>query len=388
MAWNQPGGSSNNPWGKRPAGGGSNVDDAFKNFQKRLEALLRGGGPSSGGPGGAEPSSGGGAADRATIWAVVGIAVAFWLYQCVFTVGAAENGVVQRFGKFVSIREPGLRWHFWPIERVTKVNSKEVNSLKYESKVLTQDINLIDMALTVQYQLRDPVRFLFQVRDPKETLRQVSESAIREVVGRSTLDSIFVSNRTQVTERTRDLIQRTLDQYNIGIAVTSVNLTEIQVPEAVVPSQRDANKALADKEALTKQAEAYASGIIPRAEGLAQRRILEAEAYRSQVLALAQGEASRFDQLVVAYNKSPRVTRERLYIDAVENVLSKSRKVIVDTGSDGGSKLFYLPLDKLVERSTTSRDADAAAASASAARPAVGDSGEPTVPDSRPRGER
>ena len=272
--------------------------------------------------------------------------------MCFFQVAQAERGVVQRFGKFVALKEPGLGWHFWPIERVTMVNTQQVSSLDYKARVLTQDINLIDMALVVQYQLRDPARFLFQVKQPEQTLREVSESAIREVVGRSNLEQIFVSGREEVTTRTRELIQRTLDQYNTGIAVTSVNLTDVQVPEAVVPSQRDANKAIADKERLTKEAEAYASGILPVAEGSASRQIQEAEGYRAQVAAIAEGEASRFSALVTAYEASPRVTRERLYIDAVENVMSRSRKVVVDT-RNGSGQMLYLPLDKLLERNAT-----------------------------------
>jgi membrane protease subunit HflK len=348
MAWNQPGGSSNNPWGKRPAKDGRNVDEAFKNFQRKLESLLKGGG-GTGGQGAAGGESGG--PDKFTLLAGLAVAVAIWTYMCFFQVAQAERGVIQRFGKFIAIREPGLGWHFWPIERVTMVNTQQVSSLEYKARVLTQDINLIDMALVVQYQLRDPSRYLFQVKLPEQTLREVSESAIREVVGRSLLEQIFVSGREEITTRTRELIQRTLDQYNTGISVTSVNLTDVQVPEAVVPSQRDANKAIADKERLTKEAEAYASGILPVAEGSASRQLQEAEGYKAQVAAIAEGEASRFSQLVVAYEASPRVTRERLYIDAVETVMSRSRKVIVDT-KGGNGQMLYLPLDKLVERST------------------------------------
>jgi membrane protease subunit HflK len=380
MAWNQPGGSGNNPWGKRPSKDGRNVDEAFKNFQRKLEALVKGGG--AGGQGGTGGGDEAGGPDKLTVLAGVAIAIAIWTYMCFFTVAQAERGVVQRFGKFVSIREPGLGWHFWPVERVTMVNTQQVSSLDYKARVLTQDINLIDMALSVQYQLRDPARYLFQVKQPEQTLREVSESAIREVVGRSNLETIFVSNREQVTTLTRELIQRTLDQYNTGIAVTSVNLTDVQVPEAVVPSQRDANKAIADRERLTKEAEAYASGILPVAEGAALRQLQEAEGYRAQVVAIAEGEAARFDQLVAAYEKSPRVTRERLYIDAVESVMTRSRKVIVDT-KGGSGQMLYLPLDKLVERSQgVARENET---TVSAPRPSADDG---QAQDPRQRGER
>jgi membrane protease subunit HflK len=383
MAWNQPGGSNNNPWGRKPGKGGGSPDDAFRSFQRKLEALLKGAGP-GGGAGDPPGEAAGGGDGKSTALVVVAVAIAFWLYMSFFQVGAAERGVVQRFGKFVTLRDPGLGFHFWPIERVTLVNTQQVSSVEYKARVLTQDINLIDMALAVQYQLRDPVKYLFQVRQPEQTLREVSESAIREVVGRSNLETIFVSNREQVTTLTRELIQRTLDQYGAGIAVTSVNLTDIQVPEAVVPSQRDANKALADKERLMKEAEAYASGILPVAEGSASRQIQEAQGYSAQVVALAEGEASRFSQLLSAFEASPRVTRERLYIDAVENVMSRSRKVVIDSKSGNGN-MIYLPLDKMLERTPRENEATVTAPRAA---PAGADPDVPVVADPRQRGER
>jgi membrane protease subunit HflK len=375
MAWNEPGGSPNNPWGKRPAKDG---DDAFRNFQRKLEQILKGG--SGGGGGGtAEPSGDG----RSQLLMVLGAVVLFWVWQSFFTIDQAERGVIQRFGQFVSVREPGLGFHFWPIERITKVNTQKVSSVNYTAKVLTQDLNLIDMSLAVQYQLRDPAKYLFKVKDPEQTLREVGEMAIREVVGRSTLEAVFVSNREQVTTRTKELIQRTLDQYGAGIGITSVNLTDIQVPADVQESQRDANKAIADKERLVKEAEAYASGILPVAEGAASRQLQEAEGYRSQVVSVAEGEASRFSQLVAEYEKSPRVTRERLYLESVEGVLSRSRKVVVDT--KGGNNMLYLPLDKLVERSRNDEVAVTAPRAVAGGDP--GDAA-PPAQDPRTRTER
>lgn len=294
--------------------------------------------------------------DNRTPYIIAGIAALFWAYQSFFTIDQAERGVVQRFGQFVAVRDPGLGFHLWPIERLTKVNTQQVSSVNYTAKVLTQDINLIDMSLAVQYQLRDPVKFLFQVKDPEQTLREVGEMAIREVVGRSTLEEILISKREQATTRTKDLIQRTLDQYGTGIVISSVNLTDIQVPNDVRPSQEDANKAIADKERLVKEAEAYASGILPVAEGAASRQLQEAEGYRAQVVAVAEGEAQRFTQLVSQYEKSPRVTRDRLYIETVENVLGRSQKVVVDT--KGNNQMLYLPLDKLLEQQRKNGEAE------------------------------
>ncbi|MFM8516615.1 MAG: FtsH protease activity modulator HflK [Nevskiaceae bacterium] len=334
-------------------------------------------GGSGAGGGGPEQMLG----DNRTPYIIVGIVALFWAYQSFFTVDQAERGVIQRFGQFVAVRDPGLGFHFWPIERLTKVNTQQVSSVNYTAKVLTQDINLIDMSLAVQYQLRDPVKFLFQVKDPEQTLREVGEMAIREVVGRSTLEEILISKREQATTRTTDLIQRTLDQYGTGIVISSVNLTDIQVPNDVRPSQEDANKAIADKERLVKEAEAYASGILPVAEGAASRQLQEAEGYRAQVVAVAEGEAQRFTQLVAQYEKSPRVTRDRLYIETVENVLGRSQKVVVDT--KGNNQMLYLPLDKLIEQQRKSNEAEV---SVIAPRVAAEDS--PPQPDPRARTER
>lgn len=345
MAWNEPGGSPKNPWGKRSGKPGG--DDAFRKFQRKLDNILKGSGPGGGGPEGDGPDQVAGEG-KFQLGIIAGLVVLVWAYQSFFTIDQAERGVVQRFGQFVSIRDPGLGFHLWPIESLTKVNTQQVSSVNYTAKVLTQDINLIDMSLAVQYQLRDPVKFLFQVKDPEQTLREVGEMAIREIVGRSTLEEILISKREQATSRTKELIQRTLDQYGAGIFITSVNLTDIQVPTDVRPSQEDANKAIADKERLVKEAEAYASGILPVAEGSASRQMQEAEAYRAQAIAISEGEADRFRQLVAQYEKSPRVTRERLYIEAVESVLSRSQKVVVDT--KGNNQMLYLPLDKLIEQ--------------------------------------
>ena len=383
MAWNEPGGSPKNPWGKRT---GKSGDDAFRKFQRKLDNIMKGGAPGnddggSGGTGGGGPEQM--LSDNRTPYIIAGIAVLFWAYQSFFTIDQAERGVVQRFGQFVAVRDPGLGFHFWPIEQLTKVNTQQVSSVNYTAKVLTQDINLIDMSLAVQYQLRDPVKFLFQVKDPEQTLREVGEMAIREVVGRSTLEEILISKREQATTRTKDLIQRTLDQYGTGIVISSVNLTDIQVPNDVRPSQEDANKAIADKERLVKEAEAYASGILPVAEGAASRQLQEAEGYRAQVIAVAEGESQRFTQLVSQYEKSPRVTRDRLYIETVENVLGRSQKVVVDT--KGNNQMLYLPLDKLIEQQRKSNEAEV---SVVAPRAAAAADDTPPQPDPRARTER
>jgi len=336
MAWNKPSGQ-NNPWGRRPGQGGGDLDERLKSWQKKLESLLRGGV--------------GGGAEGGSLWLIaVAVAVVLWLASGIYQVTAAERGVIQRFGKLLEVRPPGVGWRWpWPIETVTKVDVASVNSSDFKSRVLTSDVNLVDLHFAVQYQFTDPVKKLFQVRDPEATLSEVSESAIREIVGRSTLEDILVgTTRPEITRRTKELIQHTLEYYNAGITVTSVNLEDVQVPDAVIPSQRDANKAQADKERFILEAEAYVNGIIPVAQGQAARIQQESQAYKAQITALAEGEASRFSQLEVAYSQAPEVTRRRLYMDTIERLLARSHKVLID--GHAGNNMIYLPIDKLLDK--------------------------------------
>ena len=366
MAWNQPGSSNNNPWGKKPAGGGGDLDQAFKDWQKRIESLFGGGG--------------GGRSSTPLLIFIV-IAVAAWAATGFYTVPPGTKGVVQRFGAYHQTVPNGWGWRFpWPIESVTKVDTQGVKSTSYKSRVLTAEPNMVEIDVAVQYRVIRAEDYLFKVRGPEQTLGEVSESAIREVVGRNDQQAILESSRPKIASDTQDIMQRTLDQYGAGIEVVKVNITDVQVPEAVQQAQRDSVKAKADKERVIKEAQAYANGILPQAEGLALRQVQEAEAYKAQIVQLATGDASRFNQLLTAYEKAPAVTRERLYIESVEAVLRGSKKVIID--SKGGNNLLYLPLDKLTERS---RDD----ANTVTVRPPVGVEQDPgSAPDSRQRGER
>src|SRR5262252_10010679 len=334
MPWNQPSGPQT-PWGRRP--GGPDLDERLKSWQRKLESMFR--------PGGRGTDSG------MLILTVLVIVVLAWLWNGVYQVKQPERGVVQRFGRLVAVTPPGLHFRLpWPIESVNVVNVASVNSSDFKSRVLTSDVNLVDLHFAVQYQFSDPVKKLFRVRDPEATLSEVSESAIREIVGQSTLDELLVgSTRPEITRHTKELIQRVLDYYNAGITVTTVNLEDVQVPDAVIPSQRDANKAQADKERFILESEAYANGIIPVAQGSAARVQQDAEAYKAQVTAVAEGQASRFAQLEAAYSAAPEVTRRRLYMDTIENVLGRAHKVLID--GKAGSNMIYLPIDKLLEKS-------------------------------------
>src|SRR6187551_1497987 len=275
MAWNQPGSPNNNPWGKKPAPGGGDLDQAFKDWQKRIESLFGG--------------SGGGSATP-LLFIGVGI-LAIWMATGLYQVQPGNQGVVQRFGKHVQTVGDGWGWRLpWPIETVTKVDVAGVKSIAYKSRVLTAEPNMVELQVAVQYRITKAEDFLFRVREPIATLGEVSESAIREVVGRNDQQAILEAGRIKIAEDTRVIMQRTLDQYGAGIEVRSVNITDVQVPEAVQQAQRDSVKAKADRERAIKAAQAIANGIIPQAEGRAAKEIQEAQAYKSQVVQIATGE--------------------------------------------------------------------------------------------------
>jgi membrane protease subunit HflK len=385
MSWNQPGGAEP-PKSRRPAGGGGAFDAVLSRWARRL----------TGGAGGGQGGEGSG--DFGMLPRLLGgLLLAVWLGSGFYQIDAAERGVIQRFGKFQTMTDTGsgMGWHLpWPIETLSKVNVSGINSIDYQSRMLTSDVNLVNITCVIQYQYTDALKVLFQVRDPESTLREVSESAIREIVGQNTLDQVLAgASRAAVTANTRDLIQKTLDAYQSGIRVVSANLTEVQVPEAVQSAQRDANKAIEDRERYSKEAQAYANDLVPRAKGAAQRQLLDAEAYKQQVVAKADGDTSRFTQLANAYTAAPEVTRSRLYIDMMNTVLGRSRKVILDAKTGNGS-MIYLPLDKLMEAgasrsagntseiTVTAPAGTAAGAPAAAAAPDNGDS------RSRDRAER
>jgi membrane protease subunit HflK len=340
MAWNQPDPQQKPPWGKRPAGAGADLDARIRDWQRRLSELLRGGPQAPG-------------TRSWIVWlAVAGVALV-WLATGFYQIAAAERGVILRFGAFHAIVREGAGWHLpWPIESLYKVNVMSVKSQEFRPQVLTSDVNLVDLHFSVQYRFTDPMKVLFQVRDPEVTLGEVSQSALREVVGQSTLQDVLAGvTRPQVTQRTLELIQHMLDSYNSGIEVSSVNLTDVQVPDPVVPSQHDANKALADEEGFVKQAQAYANRIVPAAQGRAASIQQDAEGYKARVVDIAEGEAARFSDVAAAYQRAPVVTRERLYLESMETVLGRANKVIVDTKSGSGGNVIYLPLDKLMGHS-------------------------------------
>jgi membrane protease subunit HflK len=340
MAWNEPGGDKRNSW-NRPQQSQNDLDDVVRNFQKRLSALFgRGTGSGGGGDSSAPPGFSAGAGG------VVFLLVAIWMGTGIYGVDAQERAVILRFGKYVQTTGPGYNWHLpWPIERKIIVNVSQQYSVTDDASMLTADTNLVEVKSAVQYTQPDPIKFLFRVRKMDETLQQVCESAMREAVGQSSLDKALARDPS-ITDRARTILQRTLDSYNTGIQILSVNLTDMNVPEAVQDAQRDAIKADKDRQRFQQEAELYRNDVVPRAKGAGEKEVLDAEAYRQQVLAIAQGETSRFDQVLAQYKQAPGVTRERMYLETMENVYKNSRKVIVDTKS--GNNVMYLPLDKII----------------------------------------
>jgi membrane protease subunit HflK len=338
MAWNEPGGEKRNPW-NRPQQAQNDLDDVLRNLQRRLSALFgRGGGGVGGAP--SSPSFNRGLGSALVLIAAV------WIGSGIYRVDAQERAIILRFGKYEQTSGPGYNWHLpWPIERKIIVNVSRQYSVTDDASMLTADTNLVEVKSAVQYTQPDPLKLLFKVRDVEETLNQVSESAMREAVGRASLDKALAFDPS-ITDRARVLLQRTLDSYDMGIRILSVNLTDVNVPEAVQDAQRDAIKADKDRQRYQQEAELYRNDVLPRARGEAAKQLQDAEAYRLQVLAVAKGETGRFDQVLEQYEHSPAVTRERMYLDTMGNVYKNSRKVIVDTKNN--NSMMYLPLDKLI----------------------------------------
>lgn len=336
MAWNEPGGGKQkDPWGGGDQGP-PDLDEAFKKLQDKLNALF--GGRKGG-------SSGDGYSLNGSLLAVIIGAVAL-IYALLgfYQVDQQERAVVLRLGSYHDTVNPGLHWN-WPlIDQVTKVNVTKVRSVGHRSNMLTEDENIVDIAISVQYRVADPANFLLRVKDPEASLEHAMESALRHVVGGAEMDQVITEGREQIAVDTQERLQQYLDLYKTGIIVAKVNIEDAHAPSQVQEAFDDVTRAKEDRERLKNEAETYANGIIPEARGRAQRQIEEANAYREQVISRAEGEAERFEKLLAEYRKAPEVTRQRLYLEAVQDVLANSNKVLVDV--QGGNNVLYLPLDR------------------------------------------
>ncbi len=356
MAWNEPGGGngSKDPWsGKGGNQGPPELDEVVRKLQDKLGGLFGAkqrpsGGDGNGGGGGFSPHLPKGG--FMGIGIIVAIVTVIWLASSIYIVEPAERGVELRFGSYTQVTDPGPHWHMpFPIERVVKVNVDQLSSFRHNATMLTRDENIVDIELTVQSRIQDPVDFLFQDQNPEKTMRDATETVVREIIGKSNLDFILTEGRSRVASQIQTGVQSLIDdQYKTGLLVTSVNMQPAKPPEQVKAAFDDAIKAREDKERLENKAEAYSNGILPVARGSAARVVEDAKAYKEQVIAQAEGDASRFLAVLTEYEKAPEVTRERLYLDTVQDVLSRNSKVIVDV-KDSNS-LMYLPLDKIMER--------------------------------------
>ena len=347
-------------WGnKNNNGGPPDLEELLRKLNQKVSAMMGGrGGAGKSGGGGTSPGFGAG------IGLIAAIVALIWLGSGFYIVDASQRGVVLRFGKMVETTMAGPRWHLpFPIETVEVVNLSQVrtvevgyrenvkNKILKESLMLTDDENIVDIQFAVQYFLSDPGEYLFNNRMPDENVRQAAETAIREVVGKSKMDFVLYEGREQVAAAATKLIQEILDRYKSGIVVSKLTMQNAQPPEQVQAAFDDAVKAGQDRERQKNEGQAYANDVIPRASGTAARLIQESQGYKQSVIANAEGDASRFKQILVEYEKAPGVTRERMYLDMMQQVMGNISKVMVD--QKNGNSLLYLPLDKLMESTRT-----------------------------------
>lgn len=398
---------SNHGWGNDPESGNNkdkdkqkpaadsppDLEELWRDFSQRLGGMFgkqqrpAGNGGFGGGSPNITPRQFGGG-----VGVILALISAVWLGSGFYIVDESERGVVLRFGRYNETTSPGLRWRMpWPVESHEVVNlsgvrrleigyrGSEKNKVLRESLMLTDDENIVNIQFAVQYLLKDPQAYLFSNRLPDEAVMQASETAIREVVGKSKMDFVLYEGRDQIASNTQKLIQEILDRYQAGILISSVTMQSAQPPEQVQASFEDAVKAGQDRQRLVNEGEAYANDVIPRAKGTASRLLEEAEGYKQRMIATAEGDTSRFKQILTEYNKAPEVTRTRMYLETMQQVYTNTSKVMVDAKGQGN--LLYLPLDKLMAASAVvapaAQAADPVAARATPGAPSVFDS---TVP--------
>ncbi|HEY8034613.1 MAG TPA: FtsH protease activity modulator HflK [Methylobacter sp.] len=361
MSWNEPGGDKKDPWsGRGDQKGPPDLDEAIRSLQEKLRGFF------GGGKEGGDSSSG--IPPLKSIGFLIAGAIVLWGLSGFYIINEGTHGVETRFGKYVATTQSGLNWHIpSPIERVNVVDVKQqryievgyrsggteqaLGSVPKEALMLTKDENIVDVRLAVQYQVKDAKDFIFNVVNPAATLKQVTESTQRGVVGSSKMDFVLTEGRSEIVAQIKKEIQEVMDNYKSGIQVTSVNLQDAQPPEQVQNSFEDAIKAREDEQRLINEAEAYSNDIVPKARGSAARKIQEAEGYKDQVIAQAEGESNRFSKLLTEYTKAPEVTRKRLYIESMESVLSNTNTVMVDV--KGTNNMLYLPLDKMIQQQSS-----------------------------------
>ncbi|HNN33348.1 MAG TPA: FtsH protease activity modulator HflK, partial [Ottowia sp.] len=352
------------PRGQGPQAGPPDLDELWRDFNRKLGGLFGGGRGRGRNPysGGGMPPEMKGRGAGIGIGVIAAVALAIWLASGVFIVREGEQAVVTTFGRFDGIRKAGLNWRMpYPIQRhetvrVTQIRSVDVGRDSIirstglrESAMLTQDENIVEIKFAVQYRLNDARAYLFESKSPDDAVVQAAESAVREVVGKMTMDTAMAEERDQIAPRVRDLMQAILDRYQVGIEVVAVNMQQggVRPPEQVQAAFDDVLKAGQERERVKNEAQAYANDVVPRAVGTAARLKQEAEGYKARIVAQAQGDAQRFSSVLSEYQKAPQVTRERMYLDAMQQIYGGVNKIIID--SRAGGTLMYLPLDKLLQ---------------------------------------
>jgi membrane protease subunit HflK len=365
MPWNEPGGNNKDkdPWSGRSDNKGSkgnssgtdNIDELTRKLNEKVSSIFGG---KSGDKN--DENGGGGGISKSGALLIGAILLGIWLFSGFYTVDSAQRGVELRFGAYQQTTQPGLHWHLpYPFETIELVDVDKNRTAKDRTHMLTKDENIVDVGVSVQYKIKSPEDYLFNIyladyeqQQSVGTLYHVMRSAVREVVGRNTMDGILKDNRAGFAPDTLVVMQEILDSYKSGIHVIKVNLTYAEAPKQVKDAFDDANRAREDKDRFKNQAETYAKKVIPAARGRAARIIEDATAYTSQVISKAKGDSARFEKLVSEYRKAPEVTRERLYLETMEKVLAHNRKIIIDSKS--GNNLLYLPLDKLQNSNNSS----------------------------------
>ncbi|MEH6564997.1 MAG: FtsH protease activity modulator HflK [Halopseudomonas sp.] len=364
MAWNEPGGGNNSndqdPWGSGGGGkrggkqGPPDLDDALRKLQDSLNNLFGSGKRSN--SGGGSGRTGGGGIPKG-LWVVAGLVVlAVWLFNAVYMVDEQEQAVILRFGEYNRTVGSGLHLYFPPVERKFQRNVTQVRSYRQQGQMLTEDENIVEVPVAIQYRISNLQNFVLMVEDPETSLRHATESAVRHVVGSTPMHQVLTEGREQMAVEVTERLQRYLDSYNTGITVTQVNIENAQAPAEVQDAFDDVIRAKEDEVRERNQAEAYANGVIPEARGKAQRMLEEANGYHDEVIARAEGEAKRFELLVEQYRVAPDVLRERMYIDTMQDVMSSTSKILV-SGGEGNNNLLYLPLDKLMQQSSSASGA-------------------------------
>ncbi|MEY6431012.1 FtsH protease activity modulator HflK [Thioalkalicoccus limnaeus] len=351
MAWNEPGGGKD-PWGNKGGeqGGPPDLDEVVRKLQQRLGGLFGGQGSGSGGGFSSIGGGGGGGLSGRVIGIGAAILFVLWLASGIYIVNPAERGVVLRFGAYADTTGPGPHWHIpFPIESVTKVNVDEVSTFTHRASMLTRDENIVELELTVQSRIQDAADFLFQDRDPLKSMRDATEAVTRTTIGTSLLDFILTEGRGPISAQIQQMIQELMNEYRTGLLITAVNMQPARPPEQVRDAFDDAIRAREDRERIENAAEAYANEILPQARGEAARLVADARAYRDRVIAEAEGEASRFVAVLTEYERAPIVTRERLYLQTMEEVLRNNKTVLLDVPE--GNSLMYLPLDQILQHS-------------------------------------